>query len=167
MSCMHAKSLHSCLTLWDPMDCSLPGFFAYGILQAVILEWADMPSPGDLPNPVIAPVSLTSPALVGGFFIAEPPGKPVYVLRHMKRDTESCIMRTQSMQLNLGKCHSVRTCYVLEISICHMAQRIIVCHPGRTLFLQSPAAIQSVKSVASIWSLTASMDFFFNKCQRI
>ena len=32
---MHAKSLQSCLTLCNPMDCSLPGFSVYGILQAV------------------------------------------------------------------------------------------------------------------------------------
>ena len=29
----------SCLTLWDPMDCSLPGSSVYGIFQARILEW--------------------------------------------------------------------------------------------------------------------------------
>ena len=29
----------SCLTLWDPADCSLPGSFVHGILQAGILEW--------------------------------------------------------------------------------------------------------------------------------
>ena len=29
----------SCLTLCDPMDCSLPGFSIHGILQARILEW--------------------------------------------------------------------------------------------------------------------------------
>ena len=29
-----AKSLHSCPTLCDPMDCSLPGFSVHGILQA-------------------------------------------------------------------------------------------------------------------------------------
>ena len=34
------------------------------------------PSPGDLPNPGIEPVSLVSPSLVGGFFTIEPPGKP-------------------------------------------------------------------------------------------
>ena len=34
-----AKSLQSCLTLCDPMDCSLPGFSVLGILQARILEW--------------------------------------------------------------------------------------------------------------------------------
>ena len=34
-----AKSLQSCLTLCDPMDCSLPGFSVHGILQAGTLEW--------------------------------------------------------------------------------------------------------------------------------
>ena len=29
----------SCLTLCDPMDCSLPGSSVYGILQARTLEW--------------------------------------------------------------------------------------------------------------------------------
>ena len=36
---MHAKSLQSCPTLCDPMDCNLPGSSACGILQARILEW--------------------------------------------------------------------------------------------------------------------------------
>ena len=39
LSCMHAKSILSCLTLCDPMDCSPPGFSVPGILQARILEW--------------------------------------------------------------------------------------------------------------------------------
>ena len=34
-----AKSLQSCPTLCDPMDCSLPGFSIHGILQARTLEW--------------------------------------------------------------------------------------------------------------------------------
>ena len=29
----------SCLTLHDPMDCSLPGSSVHGILQARVLEW--------------------------------------------------------------------------------------------------------------------------------
>ena len=29
----------SCLTLPDPMDCSLPGSSVYGIFQARVLEW--------------------------------------------------------------------------------------------------------------------------------
>ena len=28
-----------CLTLWDPMDCSLPDSSIHGISQARVLEW--------------------------------------------------------------------------------------------------------------------------------
>jgi len=34
------------------------------------------PTPGDLPNPGIKPMFHWSPALAGGFFTTEPPGKP-------------------------------------------------------------------------------------------
>ena len=34
-----AKSLQSCLTLYDPIDSSLPGSPVPGILQARTLEW--------------------------------------------------------------------------------------------------------------------------------
>ena len=43
----------SCMTLCDPMDCSLPAYSVYGIHQAKILEWVDIPcsrgssQPGD------------------------------------------------------------------------------------------------------------------------
>ena len=47
-----------CPTLCDPMDCSPPGSFIHGILQARILEWVAMPSSrGDLPDPEIKPGS--------------------------------------------------------------------------------------------------------------
>ena len=65
---VHAKLLQLCLTLCDPMDCSLPGSSVHGILQARILEWVAMPSSGNLPNLGIKPTSLTSPALAGRFF---------------------------------------------------------------------------------------------------
>ena len=41
---MCAKSLQSCLTLCNPMDCSPPGSSVHGTLQARILEWIAMPS---------------------------------------------------------------------------------------------------------------------------
>ena len=38
--CMYACSVAQwCLTLWDSMDCSLPGSSVHGILQAITLEW--------------------------------------------------------------------------------------------------------------------------------
>ena len=46
------------------------------------------PSPGDLPNPGIKPLSPVSPALTGRFFTTEPPGKPaffVYSWLNMKK----------------------------------------------------------------------------------
>ena len=43
-ACMHAKSLQSCLTFCDPVDCSPPSSSVHGILQARILEWITMPS---------------------------------------------------------------------------------------------------------------------------
>ena len=33
------KSLQSCPTLWDPIDCNPPGFSVHGILQARTLAW--------------------------------------------------------------------------------------------------------------------------------
>ena len=39
---VRTKLLQSCLTLRDPMGCSLQGFLQ-GILQARILEWVAMP----------------------------------------------------------------------------------------------------------------------------
>ena len=60
-------------TLCDPVDCSLPVSSVHGIFQGRILEWVPFPSPGDLPNPGIKPMTAT---LVGTFFSTEPPWKP-------------------------------------------------------------------------------------------
>ena len=37
--CLCVLAAQSCPTVWDPMDCSLPGSSVHGILQARILEW--------------------------------------------------------------------------------------------------------------------------------
>ena len=37
----------SCLTLSDPMDCSLPGSSVHGIFQARVLEWVAIAFSGD------------------------------------------------------------------------------------------------------------------------
>ena len=41
---VRAKPLQLCLTLWDPMDSSPPGFSVHGILHARILERTALPS---------------------------------------------------------------------------------------------------------------------------
>ena len=40
------------------------------------LSGSPFPSPGDRPDPGIKPASPVAPALVGGLFTTEPPGKP-------------------------------------------------------------------------------------------
>ena len=49
--CMKVKSqsevAQSCLTLSDPMDCSLPGFSIHGIFQARVLELGAIFLPGE------------------------------------------------------------------------------------------------------------------------
>ena len=52
--CMRAQVhsvTQSCLTFYDPVECSPPGSSVCGILQARILEWVTIPSLGDLPDP--------------------------------------------------------------------------------------------------------------------
>ena len=62
-----AKSLQSCPTLCDPMDCSPPGSLFMGFSRKEYWSGLPLPPPGDLPNSGIKP-SLMSPALAGGFF---------------------------------------------------------------------------------------------------
>ena len=69
------KVAQSCLTLFDPMD-----YTVHGILQARILEWVVVPSPGDVPNPGIEPRSLT---LQADSLPAEPQGSAdLKTIRH-------------------------------------------------------------------------------------
>ena len=53
--CCHSVA-KSCLTC-DPVECNLPGSSAHEIFQARILSGLPFPSPVDLPNPGIKPIS--------------------------------------------------------------------------------------------------------------
>ena len=63
-----AKSLQSCPTLCDPMDCRPPSSSLHGILQARILEWVAMPFSRDLPDPKIRPTYPVAHAVLCGHF---------------------------------------------------------------------------------------------------
>ena len=73
----------SCLTLCNPMD-----YMVHGILQARILEWVAVSSPGDLTNLGIETTSPAFPALAGGFFITEPLRKPFIMNRALVNEVQ-------------------------------------------------------------------------------
>ena len=68
---VHAKLLQSCPALCDPMDCSPPGSSVHGNSPGKNTGVGfSRPPPGDLPDPGIQPMFLTSPALVGPLKLA-------------------------------------------------------------------------------------------------
>ena len=68
-----AKSLPSCSTLCDPVDCSPTGSSVHEILQARILEWMAFPSTEDLPD---SKIEHWSPALQADSLLFELQGSP-------------------------------------------------------------------------------------------
>ena len=54
--CVHSV-VQSCLTLPDPMDCTLSSSSAHGISRQEYWSGLPFPPPGDLPNPGIKPMS--------------------------------------------------------------------------------------------------------------
>ena len=77
-ACVHAKSIQSCPTLCDPMDCSPPGSSVHGILQARVLEWLPCPPPVDLSDPGIRPAFPVAPALQAESLPLSHQGSPFY-----------------------------------------------------------------------------------------
>ena len=76
------------------MNYNPPRFFIHGILQARILEWAAIPSPGDLPDPGIEP---GLPALQADSLLAEPPGK------HTKKHFANKGLKRQSYDFSCSR----------------------------------------------------------------
>ena len=67
-ACVHAKSLQSYPTLWDPMNCSPSGSSVHGISRQEYWRRLPCPPPGNLPDPGIKSTSLVYLASAGGFF---------------------------------------------------------------------------------------------------
>ena len=81
---MCARSLQSCLTLCDPMDCSLTGSSVHGTLQARILEWVAVSSSrGSSPSRDWTWVSYLVHWQAGSLPLA-PHGKPYDTVLHIK-----------------------------------------------------------------------------------
>ena len=65
---VRAKSLQSCLTVCNSMDCSSPSSSLWGFSRQEYWSGLPCPPPGDLPDSGIEFASLLSLALAGGFF---------------------------------------------------------------------------------------------------
>ena len=65
---VRAKLVQSCLTLCNPVEWACQAPLSMEFSRQEYWRGLTFPPPGDLPNPGIEPVSLTSPALVDGFF---------------------------------------------------------------------------------------------------
>ena len=76
-ACMCAKSFQSCLTLHNPVDCSLSGSSVHGILQVRILEWVAMSSSRGSSQPRDGAVSLCPLPWQVNSLLLVPPGKPL------------------------------------------------------------------------------------------
>ena len=72
IACVHAELLQLYPALCDPMGHAPLGSSVHGILQQEYWSGLPCPPPGDPPDPGIQP---QCPALAGGFFTTEPPGK--------------------------------------------------------------------------------------------
>ena len=82
----------SCLTLSDPMDCSLPGSSVHGSFQARVLEWAAIAFSAREPNETETHMNFTH--------------KHMFILQHQtskkkKREMEPVDLK----QLNKQNCH--------------------------------------------------------------
>ena len=78
----------SCPTLCEPMDYSLPDSSVHGILRQEYWSGFPFPSPGDLPNTGIKPVS---PALGGRFFTTSTTREVFIYIQHAHIHTHTYI----------------------------------------------------------------------------
>ena len=74
---LDSADTQSCLTLCDPMDCSLLGSSGTGFSWQENWSGVPFPTPGDLLSPGMETESPVTLALEGRFFITEPRGKPL------------------------------------------------------------------------------------------
>ena len=110
-ACMQAKSLHTCLTLCDPMDCSHPGSSVHGILQGRILVGCHFLLQGIFPtqrsNPGLLHCRQTLPS--------EPPGIRIILnsyVQHSATDRNTVRSHSISRGRNSFKNHLIL--FILE-----------------------------------------------------
>ena len=113
--CMLSRSshVHLCATLWTAA-CQAP--LSMGFSRQECQSGLPSPSPGNLPNPGIEPVSFMSPASPGEFFITSATWEPIYFnMLSEKRKMQYCFTFLQvSLMSNLRNWVSASELYPLQ-----------------------------------------------------
>ena len=103
LQCMKVKSqsevAQSCLTLRDPMDCSLQGFSIHGILQARVLEWGAIA----FSNGLYSPWNSSGHSLLQGIFPTQ--GMNPGLLHDRQILYQLSHQGSPKSKMFLGKCH--------------------------------------------------------------
>ena len=76
LTCVSAKLLQSCMTLWDPKECSHQAVLCMGFSRQEYWSAWPCPFPGDIPNPGIEPCLFCFLHWKTGFLLLMQPGKP-------------------------------------------------------------------------------------------
>ena len=79
-ACVLANSLRSCSTLCDPVDCSPPGSSVNQFSRQECWSGLPCPTPRDLPDSGIEPVSLMFLALASGFFTTSATWEALFIV---------------------------------------------------------------------------------------
>ena len=80
--CMHAQLLSCVLVFATPCTAAHQAPLSLGFSRQEYCSGLPFPSPGDLPDPGIKPMS---PALTGRSVIAESPGKPLLIEKEIEK----------------------------------------------------------------------------------
>ena len=75
-----------CLILCDPKNCTPQAPLSMEFSRQEFWGGFLFPTPGDLPDPGIKPMSAASLGIGSRFFTTGPPGKPCLQIRHCKRE---------------------------------------------------------------------------------
>ena len=113
----------SCLTLWDPTDCSPPAFSVHGILQAAGLMWVAMSLFRASSDPTIGP---RSPALQADSLPSEPQFSLVQLLSHVQLFATPW---TAARQDSLSITNSDSLLRLMSIESVRPSNHLILCRP--------------------------------------
>ena len=88
--CVGVLVAQLCLTLCNPMDCSLPGSSVHGILQARILEWLPLSRGSSQPRD-----QTWVYCIAGGFFTRSATREAHVTYTHILLDRGGCVVKTK------------------------------------------------------------------------